>query len=351
MRMGKSLFGIGLAFAFGAVDCFAAPVFDTEDGKYAYDFPHYVIDTPAGASNPLASAAFTITKYESAEDEGTAISYADLLEAVTGTIVKTGPGTLEIAAALSNWEGRIHVMAGILYSHGIGTLGKNLSTGSKARALESDATFVHSGATIYRMPTSGGALLTDDRKMIVIEGHGVDGRGALVANSPNSNDTTWPLGFDLVLTGDTTIRNARNGWALKTSWSPDPGQMFTLNGHTLTILGDAPNAGSAFLHNHTPVTAGHMVLSNIEYRLYGNGGRLNYMGGASNTLTLTGGSYLDFNGAFKGNNTHWTLVADDVRYVQPTGTRAPCISGNKSPGSLGRLSGPPPLGKNYEKNG
>ena len=57
------------AFAFGAVDCFAAPVFDTENGKYTYDFPHYVIDTPAGASNTLASAAFTITKYESAEDE------------------------------------------------------------------------------------------------------------------------------------------------------------------------------------------------------------------------------------------------------------------------------------------
>ncbi len=320
--MKKSWFGIGLAVAFGAVDCFAAaPVFDTEDGKYIYEFPYYVIDTPADASNTLASAAFTITKYESAEDAGATISYADLLEADSGTIVKTGAGTLEIAAALSNWEGRIHVMAGILYSHGIGTLGKNLSTGKTARALESDATFVHSGATIYRKPTSGGATMENgDRKMIVIEGHGVDGRGALVADSPNSNETTWPLGFDLVLTGDATIRNARNGWALKTSWSPDPGQKFTLNGHTLTILGDAPDTGSAFNHNHTPVTAGHIVASNMEYRLYGNGGRLNYMGGASNTLTLTGGSYLDFNGGFKGNNTHWTLVADDVKFVQPTGT-------------------------------
>ncbi len=320
--MKKSWFGIGLAVAFGAVDCFAAaPVFDTEDGKYTYEFPYYVVDTPDGASNTLASAAFTITKYESAEDEGATVTYSDFLAAVNGTLVKTGGGTLEIAAALPNWEGRIHVMAGILYSHGIGTLGKNLSTGKTARALESDATFVHSGATIYRKPTSGGATMENgDRKMIVIEGTGVDGRGALVADSPNSNETTWPLGFDLVLTGDATIRNARDGWALKTSWSPDPGQKFTLNGHTLHILGSAPNAGSAFLHNHTPITAGHIVASNIEYRLYGNGGRLNSMGGASNTLTLTGGSYLDFNGGFKGVNTHWTLVADDMKFVQPTGT-------------------------------
>ena len=303
----------------GAV-CFAAPVFDTEDGKYTYDFPYYVIDTPADSSNTLASAAFTITKYESAEDAGAEISYTDLLAAVSGTIVKTGTGTLEINAALPNWEGRIHVMAGMLYSHGIGTLGKNLSTGNKARALESDATFVHSGATIYRMPTSGGALLENDRKMIVIEGTGVDGRGALVADSPTSSETTWPLGFDLVLTGDATIRAARNGWVFKTSWSPSPGQMFTLNGHTLTMLGDAPDTGSAFNHNHTAVTAGHIVASNMEYRLYGNGGSLQYQGGATNTLTLTGGSYLDFNGGFKGVNTHWTLVADDVKYVQPTGT-------------------------------
>ena len=324
--MVKSMSGICFAvaaFAFGAVDCFAAaPVFDTEDGKYTYEFPYYVVDTPDGASNTLASAAFAITKYESAEDEGATISYADLLEAASGTIVKTGAGTLEIAAALPNWEGRIHVMAGTLYSHGIGTLGKNLSTGSSARALETDATFVHNGATIYRKPTAGGALLENDRKMIVIEGTGVDGRGALVADSPNSNETTWPLGFDLVLTGDATIRNARSGWAMKTSWSPDPGQKFTLNGHTLTMLGDAPNTGSAFLHNHTPITAGHIVVSNMEYRLYGNGGKLYYQGGASNTLTFTGGSILDFNGAFKGVNTYWTIVADDMKYVQPTGLSA-----------------------------
>ena len=321
--MKKSWFGIGLAVALGAVDCFAAaPVFDTEDGKYTYEFPYYVVDTPAGASNTLASAAFAITKYESAEDEGATISYADLLEAASGTIVKTGAGTLEIAAALPNWEGRIHVMAGTLYSHGIGTLGKNLSTGSSARALETDATFVHNGATIYRKPTAGGALLENDRKMIVIEGTGVDGRGALVADSPNSNETTWPLGFDLVLTGDATIRNARSGWALKTSWAPSPGQKFTLNGHTLTILGDASNTGSAFLHNHTPITAGHIVASNLEYRLYGNAGKLHYQGGASNTLTFTGGSILDFNGAFNGVNTHWTIVAEDMKYVQPTGLDA-----------------------------
>ena len=308
------------AFA-AAAACFAAPVLDTEDGKYTYNFPYYVVDTPDGASNTLASAAFTITKYESAEDDGTVVSYTDLLAAVSGTIIKTGTGTLEINAALPNWEGRIHVMAGTLYSHGIGTLGKNLSTGSTARALETDATFVHNGATIYRKPTSGGATMENgDRKMIVIEGTGVDGRGALVTDSPNENETTWPLGFDLVLTGDATIRNARNGWSMKTSWSPNPGQKFTLNGHTLTMLGDAPNTGSGFLHNHTGVTAGHIVASNMEYRLYGNGGSLSYMGGATNTLTLTGGSYLDFNGGFKGSNTRWTLVADDVKFVQPTGT-------------------------------
>ena len=36
-----------------------------------------------------------------------------------------------------------------------------------------------------------------------------------------------------------------------------------------------------------------------------------YAGGTSNTLTLTGGSILDFNGGVKGNNTHWTLIADE----------------------------------------
>ena len=139
----------------------------------------------------------------------------------------------------------MHVMAGMLYSHGAGTLGKNLSTGKTARALETDGTFVHRGATIFRKGTVGNETTDDDRKMIGSEGAGVDGRGVLVVDSPTGNESTWPLGFDLVLTGDATIRNARSGWAMKTSWSPDPGQKFTLNGHMRTMLGDAPNAGSA----------------------------------------------------------------------------------------------------------
>ena len=295
----------------------AAPVFDTEDGKYAYTFPYYVVDAGEGATVTLKSDA-VIMKYADAEDEGEAVPYADFLAAASGTFFKTGVGTLKIDAALTGWEGQIHVIAGRLESLCAGSLGKVMCA-SGSRAAAADATYVHNGATIYRKSEKAGLSMDDtkDFKMIVIEGAGTDGRGALVADSPSSGETNWPLGYDLVLTGDAVVRNARDGWALKTSWSPTPGQQFTLNGHRLTFFGDFANAGSAFLHNNTKITAGCIVASNLTYKIYG-ADKVTYEGDAANTLKLTGGSVLSFNGGFDGRRTFWTLVPENVRYLNPT---------------------------------
>ena len=277
--------------------------FPTEDGKYAYTYPYYIVDVPQGASNSLASAAFPIVKVTSIEDEeGTVVDYADFKAATSGTFFKKGKGVLELNEALENWGGQIHVMEGMVVANTSTCLGK-LNSGTAY------ATYVHNGATIYM---DNRMKIDAEAKRIVFEGTGVDGRGALLGNQADSANHGWTLCTAPTLSGDATMRMLRNGNIFTVTWSPS--SCLYLNGHTATVCGDAANAAGGLRINAGTVTAGHLVLSNVTFVAQGTTPQ--FGGGLTNTLTLTGKSIYDFYGG-NGSKTSWTLIVDDAKYAIP----------------------------------
>ena len=302
-----------LALVFAGVGAYASQYeYDTEGGKYSYSYPYYVVDVPNAASNSLASGAFAITEVLAAGNSGSTISYATFKTKTSGTLIKTGGGILELNEALSNnWAGANHVMEGTLLVRCNGALGKVVATGS--RAGDADATFVHSGATIYMFNVENEQRA--EKKKIVFEGTGVDGRGAMLVNAGNGNSTSWTLGTDPTLLGDAKFRLLRSGILVNLTFNPS--MELCLNGHTATIVGEAANAGSVFMHNNSTVAAGHIVMDNASYVLYGT--MPTFLGDEQNTLTLRNGSRLGFRAKFGGSKTVWTLVvADNARaYSDP----------------------------------
>ena len=297
-----------LALVFSGASAFAtAYEYDTEGGKYTYTYPYYVVDVPNAASNSLASGAFTITEVASAGLSGSAISYETFKTKTSGTLIKTGGGILELNEALSNWAGRNHVMEGTLLARCTGALGKVVAP-SGSRAGDTDATYVHSGATLYMFNTVTDAAA--EKKKIVFEGTGVGGEGALLVNSVG-NGSSWPLGTDPTLSGDATIRLLKNGMTCIIT-SP---VKFSLNGYTATVIGTGEknggsNKGSIFRQGTATLTAGHIVVSNATWCLKGSYPIFN--GDASNTMSLIGGSSLAFSdNAPDGRDTKWTLRVED----------------------------------------
>ncbi len=293
--------------------------FDNQEGKYTYTYPYYVVRVDAPQAVTL-KALNAVTKVE--ESGATSTLTFDEFHAVeSGTFFKTGLGELEMADTIENFAGQLHVMAGTLKAGANNTLGKQVVDADKYPA-DSAAVYVHSGATLYAAPPSGEASCDKWKKKIVHEGSGAAEYGASLYSKPaGTGDNTWSLNFLTALTGDSVFAGAQAGSIFKMSWSPEPGQVLDLAGHTLAINGLTEKSGTrnnmvTFQQNNAEVTAGHMVFSNAIFMLYGTPV---FYGDADNTARLTHGSGVLFNGGTHSTaGTPWTLVVEDEAFFTST---------------------------------
>ena len=295
--------------------------FDTENGKFTYAYPYYVVDV-GEASNRFAAVS-GIVKVASETAEPTTVDYAEFSSATSGTLFKKGAGWLEIDTEITNWGGQIHVLEGYLLSRCYGSLGAQVleTRSGQQRAARSAGTYVHNGATLVRFNTIAGAVNDTDKKYIAAEGVGADGLGALRCIDLKGSESTWPLGFDTEFLGDTLVKGGP-GWPIKLSWYPNPGSTFWLNKNTVTLEGT--DGSSGFMHNWGTIHPGHLVLTNIQGRLYGT--LPHFFGGPDYTLTLRAQSSLDFTGTVCGDDTTWTLVADGASYIGVNKALADCTN-------------------------
>ena len=279
----------------------AAPVFDTEDGKYSYVFPYYVVEVAENETISLKDVA-SITSYADAEADGVAISYDDFLAVTAGTFFKTGTGTLKIDTGLVNWTGNFQVMAGVLHVSHVDGFG--LSSGS-------NAAYAHNGATLVTENPDGVTKLDVDdyacKRILGFEGEGFNGMGGLrVIN--NGSESTWPLMKEPTLTGDALLILDNKAGVMQ-NWRP--AGVLRLNGHHLVIRAAAGRTRPSIRFNNTDITAGSILVDNVDLTWQG---AYRMAGDASNVLVLTNDSNFINSSSVTGiGNRQWTLRLEQLR--------------------------------------
>lgn len=223
----------------------------------AYAYPQYMVEVEAGASNALRQVAFLgkIATEGAACEE---VSYAEFqAQATSGTLLKTGAGTLTIDEAIAGFDGQVHVLDGVLIACCSNALGR---TSHLATPKESERTYVHNGATLV-MDDPQASLVRQEANAIYFEGDGAPGLGgALVARNGNraGGDTYWPFGVKSMPTGPCRIfldapagarigvtyaaggaRNSALDLAAQDTflWGRDPGTVFNIAAAQITGIG------------------------------------------------------------------------------------------------------------------
>lgn len=144
----------------------------------------------------------------------------------TGTLAKSGAGTVTLAAASPNFTGSLEITGGKMVSH--------MAVPFPSAAAESEIRISNGGTLDLGGPYKRNTVNYKNRK-VVISGAGVDDKGAIVADLTEGNDYEQYYAFsNLELLDDAAISAVSGRWDVQ----PLNGNgSIKLNGHTLTKLG------------------------------------------------------------------------------------------------------------------
>jgi autotransporter-associated beta strand protein len=210
-----------------------------------------------------------------------------------GSLVKNGTNTLTLLGT-NTYTGATAIHAGIV----------RVENGAALGSADGGGVTVASGATLDIGAGAAQDGVAFGAKAFTVSGAGAEGAGgALVNNSAFRHIRAFSR---VALAGDTTF----GGTAL---WRiQDNTPALALNGHTLTKAG--VNQVDLYDVDVTPGEGGGIAVAEGRLGLlYGT--RLN--GGASNTLSVAGGAFLDFNSL--ADPPAWTLALADGATVYAAG--------------------------------
>ena len=240
-----------------------------------FAYPQYTVEVAGGAAVTLRQVA-GLTKVASAGAAGETVSYDDFrLKADSGSLLKTGAGTLTIDEAIAGFDGQVHVLEGVLVACCSNALGK---TTHQTTPKESERAYVHQGATLV-MDDPQSSLVRQEANAIYFEGEGAPGMGgALVARNGNfaGGSTFWPFGVCSRPTGPARIFiDAPAGASIGVTWAAGGARAssFDLQGQDVLVYGR--ETGTTFLLNAAQITGiGHLSVSNVTLSLNGNSSAL-----------------------------------------------------------------------------
>ena len=238
-------------------------------------YPQYAVDVAGGDSVALRQVK-GITRVAAAGATGEVVSYVDFRAmATSGSLLKTGDGTLTIDEAIAGFDGQVHVMKGVLVACCSNALGK---TSHQTTPKESERAYVHQGATLV-MDDPQASLVRQEANAIYFEGDGVPGLGgALVTRNGNraGGSTYWPFGVCSRPTGPARIYiDAPVGAQIGVTYAAGGARSSSLDlqGEEVLLCGREPE--SVFLVNAAQVTGiGRLSVSNVTLTLSGNSAAL-----------------------------------------------------------------------------
>ena len=206
-----------------------------------------------------------------------------------GALAKEGSGRLTLSGA-NTYTGLTVVSAGTL------ALANNSALGAKT-----EGTVVASGATLDVGGSSSANGLGIDAEPITVSGTGVNGRGAIVNNSTNSQYNALTL---VNLAGDVTFggENSNARWDIRTTSNGSKAYL-NMNDHSVTKVGSNMVGLTAV---EVSPGAGNIDVKEGSFTME-VGTRLN--GSAANTVTVRSGAFLDLYNMYYPQL--WSLVLDD----------------------------------------
>jgi autotransporter-associated beta strand protein len=199
----------------------------------------------------------------------------------SGALTKSGGGVMTLSAA-NTFTGLTTISSGTL------KLGNAVALGAATGAA--DGTIISAGATLDLGGVSNGANSSAGAERITVSGAGVNSNGAITSST---NIASPFIGVRYVtLAGETTL-GFSNRWDVGSATEANNG--FDGDGYTLNILGTGSTAQASlnFLGEtdlgDINVNLGSAIATNILY-LQGS----TTLGRPENTVTITGGSTLNF---------------------------------------------------------
>lgn len=202
------------------------------------------------ASDATMSVAEALTAYNAAH-EGESVSVESLNGGADAsrTLVKTGAGLLKMDQAIPDFTGEVHIEAGVLRTEVRYSIGKESNSNAPV--------YVYSGATMYTLTTNSNMNVG---RTVHIAGTGASGyQGALqCGNTFSGNYHLYNVfGGKIILDEDASARVG--------TWIEVADQL-TLNGHTLTVIGNNGSSNDSPFHLRTVTDNGHIVVQNAEWR-------------------------------------------------------------------------------------
>ena len=285
-------FGLSLALCAGAVS-FASATTYTVDVSESYTF-----------AAPLALGEAMVSV-----DGADPVAFSTLLDADgkftgSGTFVKTGPGFLASANAMTNFTGEIDIAEGALIAYATGDLGPDKASVAPDVVVSDGATLVFSTPKkcgFYNKLTFAGEGVTLDGKKM----------GAMCLNSTyHQQDYFFYNGWEF--TGDALF-------TAKTEYRMDIGdKAVNLNGHVLTFR-PYDKTGTTLCMSGTSVTPGAggkiVVKGTCRIQTQASG---TWSGDASNELVFDDQSYIGYYN--NGVKAPWTMVWNTTASLSPGGT-------------------------------
>jgi len=205
----------------------------------------------------------------------------------TGSILKTGTGTLALSGSNNTFSGGVTIDQGTLLAVGTTAEGGFKTLGDYSGVVvPTTIVTVNNGATLAVQNTTPGFVmpeqyLTYDLRTISLSGHGADGQGALQSFGGRNS---W-VGHTS-LAGDTTIQNHVGGndnTLFLGTFTQIPNNRFELNDHALTFIG----AGDVFIASSVGKSTGDTgsLTVNLTNGGYGEGVNSITLAGAQNFYT------------------------------------------------------------------
>jgi autotransporter-associated beta strand protein len=203
----------------------------------------------------------------------------------SGTLVKDGPGRLDLNVSNSGFTGNITVRGGTLYPKHNSAFGSTAGT-----------TTVEPGGAIDIGNNATAQDLNFGREKFIISGDGPDGKGAIVQSR---NLSQYNAIHDIVLAGDTTF--GMHGGSASRFDARTTGT-FDMGGHTLTKTGP----GLFGITSVSITNPGHIDVQQGTVRTESSA---RFNGDASNTLTVRSGSRYEIYAL--STPAPWSLVMEN----------------------------------------
>jgi len=220
-------------------------------------------------------------------------AYATALNANTYTaFVKRGEGGLVMPDNIASYMGSVTVEKGSLgytYTASLGSLAEG----------NGDVTVVD-GATLYLIQHTPANDVKPWGKRFVIAGFGVNGAGAI--NLRNEEQGS-PFGTNVVLTGDTRVRNrTQYFWAASSRRCG-----LDMNGHTLFLYSEGSSPQFSYIDISHP---GNVVIENFSFGMDGT----QFGGTGANVLVMTNNASMLMPNA--ASDSPWTLKMMSSSYIR-----------------------------------